>query len=190
MKTTNQSIILSTYFGHFLVSFDAFCYALLIYRVSPLFFPFEEIGAYISGISLFAMGMIVKPFGGLLYGYLIENKGYRVGLLTSSSVFCLSALGLICLETYQDVGWCAPIALILFRLLLGLSSAVEYGSGISLISEYLQKRKNFAGSLLMTFGTFSALIAQILILWLFVKDVAPLNAFKVIYGAFAGKCRN
>jgi len=182
MDVVNKKIIQSTYLGHFLVSFDAFCFALLIYRVAPDFFPFDDVTAYISGISLFALGMIIKPFGGLCYGYLIQRKGYKFGLIAASIVFCASALGLCLLEPHHIIGSSSYVFLILFRLALGFSSAVEYGSGISLLSDTLQQRKNLAGSLLMTFGTLSSLMAQLSILWLLTMDLVPMTVFKILYG--------
>lgn len=156
----NKQIIVSTSAGHILEYFDSYLYGYFAFMLAPIFFPSNDPAAsLISSFGAFAAGFIMRPLGGILFGHLGDRWGRRKAFLSSILLITLPTFGIGCLPAYETIGIAAPILLITFRLLQGISLGGEYGGASIFIREHVKKEAaGYAGSLLAAIGFVGALM--------------------------------
>lgn len=181
-------IIFSTSAGHIIEYFDSYLYGYFAFMLAPIFFPSDDpTASLISSFGAFAAGFIMRPLGGIFFGHLGDRLGRKVAFLSSILLISVPTFGIGCLPSYDTIGIAAPILLIVFRLLQGVSLGGEYGGASIFIREHVQKNAaGFAGSLLAAIGFVGAL-AGTFVAATFTMGSMPLWAWRVpffIGGAF------
>src|SRR5580698_3629425 len=103
--------------------YDFFVYgtaAALVF--GDLFFPkADPTTALLASFATFAVGFIARPFGGLLFGHFGDKFGRKRALVVTLAMMGSSTTAIGLLPTYNQIGVWAPILLVLFRLLQGIS---------------------------------------------------------------------
>jgi MHS family proline/betaine transporter-like MFS transporter len=152
-------IIFSTSAGHIIEYFDSYLYGYFAFMLAPIFFPSNDpTVSLISSFGAFAAGFIMRPLGGIFFGHLGDRFGRKIAFLSSIVLISVPTFGIGCLPSYDTIGIAAPILLIVFRLLQGVSVGGEYGGAAIFIREHVQKNAaGFAGSLLAAVGFVGAL---------------------------------
>lgn len=182
-------IIFSTSAGHIIEYFDSYLYGYFAFMLAPIFFPSDDpTASLISSFGAFAAGFIMRPLGGIFFGHLGDRFGRKVAFLSSILLISVPTFGIGCLPSYDSIGITAPILLILFRLLQGVSLGGEYGGAAIFIREHVQKNgAGFAGSLLAAIGFVGAL-AGTFVAAAFTMDSMPPFAWRVPFfiGGFFG----
>lgn len=123
--------------GNFVEWFDFDIYAQFITIISMKFFPSDNpTASLLSGFAAFAVGFLARPIGGIIFGNIGDRVGRRTAL--SGAVLLMSgatvAIGLT--PSYESVGLLAPVLLVAWRILQGLSAGGEYAGSGSFIIEY------------------------------------------------------
>tara|TARA_R110000868_G_scaffold380784_1_gene646945 strand:- start:116435 stop:117688 length:1254 start_codon:yes stop_codon:yes gene_type:complete len=145
MKHKYKSIFAANV-GNTLEWYDFCLYGYFAPVFATLFFPshnrsFSLILTYAS----FAVGFLVRPLGGILFGYIGDHVSRTKAL---NLAFVLIAIPTFCmglLPTYQQIGIWAPILLIVLRLLQGLSVAGQYTGSVVYVAELAhEKHRAFA----------------------------------------------
>lgn len=181
-------IIFSISAGHIIEYFDSYLYGYFAFMLAPIFFPSDDpTASLISSFGAFAAGFIMRPLGGIFFGHLGDRFGRKVAFLSSILLISVPTFGIGCLPSYDTIGIAAPILLIVFRLLQGVSLGGEYGGATIFIREHVQKNAaGFAGSLLASIGFVGAL-AGTFVGATFTMSLMPLWAWRVPFflgGAF------
>ncbi len=181
-------IIFSISAGHIIEYFDSYLYGYFAFMLAPIFFPSDDpTASLISSFGAFAAGFIMRPLGGIFFGHLGDRFGRKVAFLSSILLISVPTFGIGCLPSYDTIGIAAPILLIVFRLLQGVSLGGEYGGAAIFIREHVQKNAaGFAGSLLASIGFVGAL-AGTFVGATFTMSLMPLWAWRVPFflgGAF------
>ena len=83
-----------------------------------------------------AAGFLVRPLGGVVLGRIGDRVGRRQALTLSVMAMALATVLMAILPTYQQVGLWAPVALVLLRILQGLSAGGEYTTSIVFLAEH------------------------------------------------------
>ena len=73
---------------------------------------------------------MVRPIGGAIIGKLGDTQGRKSALETSILLMAFPTFALGCLPTFSQVGWFAPIFLIVLRLIQGLSVGGQLMSSV------------------------------------------------------------
>ena len=140
-------------FGSGLEYYDFVTFALLAPYLNTLFFPNDHhmIGL-IKVFCLFAIGYLARPFGGLFFGMIGDMLGRRKVFLWVIALMALSTLAIGLLPTYVLIGSAAPLLLLIFRLLQGLSFGAELPGSLVFLAEHAkaQKRGAMCGILIGT----------------------------------------
>ncbi|MEM7223709.1 MAG: MFS transporter [Pseudomonadota bacterium] len=146
-----KSIIAGAY-GNGIEWFDFALYGYFAPIISSLFFPSDDkLASYLATFGVFAVGFVVRPIGGALFGHIGDRIGRRHALLFSVVIMSLPTAALGLLPTYHSVGVLAPILLVVVRLVQGLAVGGEFTSSISYLSEYAPPaRRGLFGSWSMT----------------------------------------
>ncbi|MCP4475609.1 MAG: MHS family MFS transporter [Gammaproteobacteria bacterium] len=110
--------------------------------------------------GIFFISYLARPLGGLLSGYIGDHLGRKPALLLSIAIMTISMVAMMLLPTWQTIGVVAPLLLLIFRVMQGLSAGGETtGSFIYVLESVNRKRHGLCGSAIwaMTFvGTLLA----------------------------------
>lgn len=153
MLTVNKqknfyAAIFAAFIGTALEFYDYALFGFLTPIISKWFFPQDSKTALLLSYGIFGFGFLVRPMGGLLYGYIGDMYGRRRAMLLSifGMVVPTTLIGLI--PGYHQIGFLAPILLILCRLTQGLSVGGEFSGAAIFVIEHARKDQvYFAGSL-------------------------------------------
>lgn len=175
-----NQIIFSTSAGHILEYFDSYLYGYFAFLLAPIFFPSHDPAAsLISSFGAFAAGFIMRPLGGILFGHLGDRFGRKKAFLASVILITIPTFGIGCLPSYETIGIAAPVLLIVFRLLQGISLGGEYGGASIYIREHVKKTSaGYAGSLLAAIGFVGALMGTF-VAAIFTMDSMPTWSWRV-----------
>ena len=134
--------------GNVLEWYDFGLYGFMAPIISSLFFPSENrIAALLGTYGVFAVGFVMRPIGGVLFGHLGDRMGRQIVLLVSVTIMGAATTLIGCIPDYQSIGVWAPIALISIRLLQGLSVGGEFSGSVTYLVETAPgKKRGFAGS--------------------------------------------
>ena len=134
--------------GNLVEWYDFYTYAAFALYFAPAFFPSTDpIVQQLNAAVLFAIGFIVRPIGGWLFGHLADQYGRRNALTLSVLVMCFGSLMIAVTPTYASIGLAAPVMLGIARMVQGLSLGGEYGTSATYLSEVAdEKHRGFYSS--------------------------------------------
>jgi len=149
MKSGVNKIVAASTVGTILEWFDFFIYAnAAILVFNKVFFPQEDpVVGMLLALMTYAIGIIARPFGGALFGYIGDTKGRKYSLMLCTMVMglCTFAIGL--LPTYDSIGVWAPISLIVLRIVQGTAFGGDFGAAALMIYENVPaNRRGFYGT--------------------------------------------
>lgn len=129
--------------------YDYFAYgnaAALVF--GPLFFPeFSVLAGTLASLSTFAIGFLVRPFGGAVFGHLGDKIGRKAMLVLSLLIMGVATFAIGLLPTYAAIGVAAPILLVALRLVQGFAVGGEWGGAVLMAVEHAPEgRRGFYGS--------------------------------------------
>ena len=111
-------IFLSAISGNILEYYDFTVYAVFSLAIGQAFFPdHSETTQILSSLAIFAVGFITRPIGGIIFGYIADKHGRRVSLITSMLGMTISTFIMGLIPSYSEIGFYAPVILVLMRLL-------------------------------------------------------------------------
>ncbi|MGB0360060.1 MAG: MFS transporter [Endozoicomonas sp.] len=144
-----------TALGGLLEYYDFIIFALMAGYIAEAFFPGTDPNiSLLSAFATFFVGYLSRPLGGLIFGHMGDCYGRKHTFAITVFIMAISTTLIGFLPTYSQIGIWAPILLITFRLLQGLSIGGELSGGLTLISETTQKHFGIAIGLL-TLGVLS-----------------------------------
>lgn len=134
--------------GNLVEWYDWYAYAAFALYFSGSFFPASNATAQLLNTAgVFALGFLMRPIGGWLFGWLADKRGRKVSMTWSVLLMSLGSLLIACTPTFNTIGILAPILLLLARLLQGLSVGGEYGVSATYLSEMATRhRRGFYSS--------------------------------------------
>lgn len=134
--------------GNLVEWYDFYAYSAFALYFASAFFPGSDpVVQQLNAAILFAIGFIVRPVGGWLFGHLADAYGRRQSLMASVLLMCFGSLMIAATPSYASIGIAAPVMLGFARLLQGLSLGGEYGTSATYLSEVADpKRRGFYSS--------------------------------------------
>ena len=122
--------------GNLVEWYDWYAYAAFSLYFAPSFFPGKDPTAnLLNTAGIFAVGFLMRPIGGWLFGSLADRKGRKWAMTLSVLLMSFGSLVIAVTPSYNSIGIAAPILLLLARLLQGLSVGGEYGTAATYLSE-------------------------------------------------------
>ncbi|MEA1648531.1 MFS transporter [Nitrospirillum sp. BR 11164] len=130
--------------------YDFFIYGTAAALVFPAqFFPADlpPLVAQIAAFSTFAVGFIVRPLGGAVFGHLGDVFGRKRALSGALLLMGLATTGVGLLPGYAHAGVAAPLALVALRFAQGLAVGGQWGgAALMAIESAPSGRRGFYGS--------------------------------------------
>ncbi|MCH9753516.1 MAG: MFS transporter [Alphaproteobacteria bacterium] len=158
-----RKVIIAGMIGNALEWYDFALYGHFALILSKHFFPsYDPYVGLIATYSIFAAGFIMRPIGGIIFGYIGDKYGRRTSLAISIMMMAIPTACIGLLPTYASIGILAPILLALIRLIQGASIGGEFSGCIAFLVEYAPvKRRGLVGSVSMMSLTGGMLLGSI-----------------------------
>lgn len=157
-----RSIFLSAISGNVLEYYDFTVYAVFSLAIGQAFFPSgSQVIQTLSSLSVFAVGFIMRPIGGIIFGYIADKYGRRVSLIISMLGMTMTTFTIGLIPGYSDIGYGAPILLVMMRLIQGLCISGEgAGAAIFILEHYQNLRPGFTAGIVHASNIAGTLLAS------------------------------
>jgi MFS family permease len=127
--------IIASATGTLLEWYDLLLAVILAKTLSSQLFPGGESTYFLETLAIVGSSFFVRPLGALFFGSLGDRKGRKKSFLLSLLLMGGATFLIGCLPTFQQIGWFAPISLLILRLAQGFALSGEYSGAIIYVSE-------------------------------------------------------
>jgi MHS family proline/betaine transporter-like MFS transporter len=165
---TPRRRLIGGFVGMFVEWYDFLLYGLSAPVLAGRFFPTSHPTAALLGtFAVYAISFLVRPLGGLVFGYVGDRVG-RVTMLATTVVLMGCATMLVgLLPTYHSIGIAAAVLLLLCRIGQGFSAGGETSGALSyLVESAPPDRRARWVSQAVAMSWFPAVVASLFILGL------------------------
>jgi MHS family proline/betaine transporter-like MFS transporter len=133
-----KTVFFSAIAGNLMEYYDFTVYTVFSIVIGRTFFPGEsEFLQIMYSLAAFATGFITRPLGGILFGYIGDKYGRRISLIFSMLGVTIPTFAIGLIPSFNDIGYLAPVLLVLMRLMQGLCISGEgAGSAIFVLEHY------------------------------------------------------
>lgn len=143
LAAEDRRVVAATTIGTAIEWYDFFLYAAVAGLVfnQVMFGPMETGAATIVAFLSVGLSFLFRPLGAVLAGHFSDRFGRRIVLIITLFAMggATTAIGL--LPTYESIGIFAPLLLVLFRIIQGISAGGEWGSAVLLAVEHAPVEK-------------------------------------------------
>jgi len=144
-----RRVLFSSFLGSAVEFYDFLLYgtaAALVF--GQLFFSdLTPVVATIASFATLAVGYIVRPLGGVVFGHFGDRIGRKSMLVLTMTIMGGASFAIGLLPTYQTIGLLAPILLIVLRLIQGFAVGGEWGGAALMALEHSdEKKRGFSAS--------------------------------------------
>jgi MFS family permease len=117
--------------------YDFYIFGSLATIISTKFFPADNpTAAFLSTLATFAAGFVVRPFGALFFGRLGDLIGRKYTFMVTLMLMGGATFVIGLIPSYEQIGFVAPLLVLLMRLLQGLALGGEYGGAATYVAEH------------------------------------------------------
>src|SRR5579862_6160880 len=147
IPTVNQifKVALASIVGSVIEQYDFLVTGVIAATVWPdIFFKEPGLKSAAAAIATYGLGIIIRPVGAYIFGYLADRNGRKDALVYALVLMGVSTLAIGLTPTYATIGAVAPVLLVLFRLLQGISFGAEFGAASTWVVEQAARSKHRA----------------------------------------------
>ena len=109
-----------------------------------VFFKLPGLAAVAAAISVYGIGIIIRPVGAFIFGHIADRVGRKDAMVYALVLMGGSTLAIGLTPSYDSIGVVAPVLLILFRLIQGISFGAEFGTASTWVVEMAARTKHRA----------------------------------------------
>jgi len=154
---TQARVYFASYLGTVIEWYDFYIYgvaATLIF--SKLFFPGVPTWVgIIASFGTFATGYLIRPVGAILWGHFGDRIGRKRVMIITALAMGIGTMLVGLMPTTAQIGWVAPLLLVLLRALQGLAAAGEWGGASVMSVEYARPERRGLWGSMSQFGSIS-----------------------------------
>lgn len=133
-----RRVVLASFIGTTIEWYDFFLYgtaAALVFN--RLFFPtFDPLAGTMAAFATYSVGFFARPVGGIVFGHFGDRIGRKSMLVTTLMLMGLATFAIGLLPTYDQVGFAAPLLLVLLRFVQGFGVGGEWGGAVLMAVEH------------------------------------------------------
>lgn len=113
-----------------------------------MFHSGNEVSALLSTLAVFAVGFLMRPLGGIVFGRIADARGRKFVLVTTMLTMAVASLLMGLLPTYDSIGVLASVLLLVLRMVQGFAHGGESATANSYVAEIAPaNRRGMWGSL-------------------------------------------
>lgn len=137
-----KKVIISCVAGSAIEWYDFAVYGFFATIIGKLFFPSgDDFQQIIASFGAFASGLIARPIGAILFGYIGDIYGRKKALVISIYMMAVPTALMGFLPTYETIGIWAGIILTVVRILQGLALGGGFTGTIVFLYEHSSQSK-------------------------------------------------
>ncbi len=161
-----RSVIAASSAGTMIEWYDFYIFGSLAPIIATQFFPqTDPTAALLSTLATFAAGFVVRPFGALFFGRLGDMVGRKYTFMMTLLLMGGATFLIGCVPSYVQIGFWAPVIVLLLRLLQGLALGGEYGGAATYVAEHSSNdRRGFWTSWIQTTATLGLFLSLLVIM--------------------------
>jgi MHS family proline/betaine transporter-like MFS transporter len=132
----SRQVVLAGIAGNVMEWYDFAVYGYFAPAIGQHFFPSRDpTASVIAAFGVFAAGFLMRPLGGLLFGYIGDRIGRQAALTLSVLAMAVPTCLIGLLPDYAQIGVAASALMVGLRLVQGLSAGGEYTTSIVFLVE-------------------------------------------------------
>lgn len=165
-KTSLTAVIGASSAGTMIEWYDFYIFGSLATVIATKFFPQDNpTAAFLSTLATFAAGFVVRPFGALFFGRLGDLIGRKHTFMMTLLLMGGATFLIGCVPSYEQIGFLAPLLVLVLRLLQGLALGGEYGGAATYVAEHSpEHRRGFMTSWIQTTATLGLFVSLLVIM--------------------------
>lgn len=91
--------------GNLIEWYDFYAYSAFSLYFASAFFPEgSQTAQLLNAAAIFAVGFLMRPIGGWLFGHFADRRGRRLSLTVSVLLMCVGSLMIAVMPTYKTIG--------------------------------------------------------------------------------------
>jgi MFS family permease len=142
--TVNQiyKVALASIIGSIIEQYDYLITGVIAATVwGGIFFKLPGLAAVAAAIGVYGLGILIRPVGAFIFGHIADRRGRKDAMVWALVLMGASTLLIGLTPTYDSIGEAAPVLLIVFRLLQGISFGAEFGTASTWVVEQAARSK-------------------------------------------------
>jgi MHS family alpha-ketoglutarate permease-like MFS transporter len=129
-------MILAVNMGNTLEWFDWTVFAIFaVYFSNQFFHSTNEVSNLLSTMAVFAVGFVMRPIGGLIFGLVADRRGRKFVMVLTMTLVAASSVLIAIAPTYERIGVFASLWLLVVRCIQGVAHGGEQGGSYTYIAE-------------------------------------------------------
>ncbi len=133
--------------GNALEWFDFVIYGYFAATIARLFFPSKsDLESLLIASATFGITFFIRPLGAILLGAFADRRGRKQAFMLTIALMMFGTAIIAVIPTYAVIGPLAPIAIVVARLIQGISAGGGFGSATAFLAEQDPKRRGFFAS--------------------------------------------
>ena len=158
-----KKVLFASCIGNALEFFDFMLYGAFISLIAKAFFPNANTAiSILMSISAFGVGLTMRPFGALIFGYFGDVFGRKNALSISILMMGIPTFVIGILPTYEQIGIISSLIIIIGRLLQGICVGGEYNGAAIFAIEHFHKNPGLVGGCVTSSCAVGAILATAL----------------------------
>lgn len=135
-RRSNLRSLIASGVGNVLEWYEWSAYAVFSpFIAAALFEPADPVSGLLATLGVFAVGFLVRPIGGILFGIMADRRGRKTVLITTMLIMSGASLLIAMIPSYSQVGVWASILLLLARLAQGFAHGGESATSTTYVAE-------------------------------------------------------
>ncbi|MFF1263978.1 MFS transporter [Streptomyces sp. NPDC058321] len=115
---------------------------------TAMFQSSDGVSALLSTLAVFAVGFLIRPLGGIVFGRIADRRGRKFVLVTTMLVMAGGSLVIGLMPTYASLGAWASLILLLARMAQGFAHGGESATANTYVAEIApNERRGLWGSI-------------------------------------------
>lgn len=135
LRSKRKSLIASTV-GNVMEWYEWSAYAVFApFIAAAMFNPADPVSALLSTLAVFAVGFLMRPLGGIVFGRIADRRGRKFVLVTTMLTMAAGSLVIGLMPTYSSIGAWASLILLLSRVAQGFAHGGESATANTYVAE-------------------------------------------------------
>ncbi|MFE5899961.1 MFS transporter [Streptomyces sp. NPDC056488] len=141
LRSRRKSLFASTV-GNVLEWYEWSAYAVFApFIATVMFHPSDRVSALLSTLAVFAVGFLMRPLGGIVFGRIADRRGRKFVLVTTMLMMAGGSLVIGLMPTYASIGAWASLILLLARMAQGFAHGGESATANTYVAEIAPSEK-------------------------------------------------
>lgn len=141
-KSERRKSLAASSAGNILEWYEWSAYAAFAPFIAAAMFNSDDpVSALLSTLAVFAVGFLMRPLGGWVFGIVADRRGRKIVLITTMLMMAGGSLAIAIMPTYGQIGVWASVLLLLIRMIQGFAHGGESAAANTYIAELAPARR-------------------------------------------------